>query len=120
MLRDMKEECWMPLQRRTVSLHEENIELRARLAILEKRLGLTVVKKVSLSARLREFKEHHPEASVREAADQFGKPPDTVKKAWKLLASPKPSPVGGQFFLEEKLEKNLEGTVDPKPGQSRE
>jgi hypothetical protein len=117
MLSDMKEQYWMPLQRRTVALHEENIELRARLAILEGRLGLAVVQKVTLSARLRELKENHPEASVRQAADQFGVTPNTVKKAWKRMRTPNRTLLKTSSSLEE-LDKT-QGTVNQNQTQGR-
>jgi DNA-binding MarR family transcriptional regulator len=56
---------------------------KSRLAILEERLGPTVVQRKSLSAIMRDFRTDNPDATVRQIADRFEVAPDTVKKALK-------------------------------------
>jgi hypothetical protein len=83
LLQRQREEYIEPMRREIAELQETKRVLGARLAILEERLGPTVVQRKSLSAIMRDFRAANPDATVRQIADNFGAAPDTVKKALK-------------------------------------
>jgi hypothetical protein len=83
LLQRQRQEYIEPMRREIAELQETKRVLEARLAILEERLGPTVVQRKSLSAMMRDFRTDNPDATVRQIADRFGVAPDTVKKALK-------------------------------------